>query len=72
MDSISISSLNEPKEGREVHRAFLDPCRPILILEDMHLQHISSKMDLQEVIVAPFRIAEVDGMPCSVIAMVEV
>ena len=72
MDSISISSLNEPKAGREVHRTFLDPNRPILILEDMHLQHISSRMDIQEVIVAPFRVARTDGMPCSVIATVEV
>lgn len=72
IDSISISSLKEPKAGREVHRAFLDPQRPILILEDMHLQHISSRMDIQEVIVAPFRIARTDGMPCSVIATVEV
>lgn len=71
IDSISIASLKKPKEGRAVHRAFLNPHRPILILEDMHLQHISSNMTLQNVIIAPLRIAGVDGMPCSIIATVE-
>lgn len=72
IDSISVSTLKEPEAGREIHRAFLNPDKPILILEDMHLKHISSSMHIKNIIIAPFRIAKVDGIPCSVIAMVEV
>jgi kynurenine formamidase len=62
-DSISISSFQNRLEGREAHKRFLNPEKPILILEDMDLRGLNS---LRKVIVAPTRIGESDGLPCTV------
>lgn len=65
-DSISVSSFQNRMLGREAHKAFLNPNQPILLLEDMDLTNISSKTNLKEIIVSPLRIANCDGMPCTV------
>ena len=50
-------------EGRKAHKTFLNPEKPILLLEDMDLRDIST---LNKIIVAPLRIANCDGLPCTV------
>ncbi len=62
-DSISISSFQNRMEGRKAHKTFLNPEKPILLLEDMDLRDIST---LNKIIVAPLRIANCDGLPCTV------
>ncbi|EDP3961025.1 TPA: cyclase family protein [Campylobacter jejuni] len=67
-DSISVSSFSNRELGRIAHRKFLDPKKPILLLEDMNLNEISKKDNIKKLIVAPLRIRNSDGLPCTVIA----
>jgi len=66
-DSISISSWQNRDLGKVSHKAFLNPKKPILILEDIDLNNISSDMKLKSIIVSPLRIKNCDGLPCTVI-----
>jgi kynurenine formamidase len=70
-DSISLSSYKHPKIGIEAHRHFLNPKKPVLVIEDMHLSDISIDDNILEVIIAPMRIAKCDGMPCTIVAKVK-
>lgn len=65
-DSISVSSFQNRMMGRESHKKFLNPKRPILLLEDMDLRALNKDTKLKEVIVSPLRIANSDGLPCTV------
>lgn len=65
-DSISVSSFQERMLGREAHKSFLNPQHPILLLEDMDLTNITEKTKFKEVIIAPMRIRDSDGLPCTV------
>lgn len=67
-DSISLTSYKHPLVGREAHQAFLNPEHPLLIIEDMHLNTLSEDEKISQVIIAPIRIAQCDGMPCTIIA----
>ncbi|MBE0497373.1 MAG: cyclase family protein [Campylobacterales bacterium] len=67
-DSISVSSILHRDIGREAHRRFLDPSRPVLLLEDMDLTSISSGVHIKSIIVSPLRIENCDGSPCTVFA----
>jgi cyclase family protein len=69
-DSISVSSFSNRMLGREAHKRFLNPNRPILLLEDMDLRKVCSNTIFQEVIIAPLRIARCDGLPCTVIGRI--
>lgn len=66
-DSISVSSLTDRMLGREAHKRFLNPKKPILLLEDMDLREMNLNVTLTKVLIAPMRIAYCDGLPCSVI-----
>lgn len=70
-DSISLSNYMHPLIGRKAHQAFLNPIRPLIIIEDMHLIHMLSTDNIIQVIIAPIRIAKCDGMPCTVIASIK-
>ena len=70
-DSISVSSFQERMLGREAHKAFLDPKKPILLLEDMDLTPLNHKTIIKKVTIAPMRIAKCDGLPCTVIGEIE-
>lgn len=70
-DSISISSWQERELGKLAHKAFLNPQSPILILEDMDLSFLHNSTTLKEVIIAPLRIEKCDGLPCSVIGIID-
>ena len=70
-DSISVSSFEHRMLGRETHYAFLDPKQPILLLEDMDLTQLNESQKISSLIVAPLRIEDCDGLPCTVIARYE-
>jgi kynurenine formamidase len=65
-DSISVSSFRNRMLGRESHKRFLNPTKPILLLEDMDLREISEDRKIKEIIIAPLRISKCDGLPCTV------
>jgi len=65
-DSISISSFAHRLIGREAHKVFLNPEKPLLILEDMDLRKVDKNTDFKRLIVSPLRIEECDGLPCTV------
>ncbi len=69
-DSISVSSIQDRTLGRETHRRFLNPKKPILLLEDMDLREITAVTKFHEIIVSPLRIADCDGLPCTVFGKV--
>ena len=70
-DSISVSSFNNRLLGREAHKRFLNPKKPILLLEDMKLDELNENSSLTQIIVAPMLIKECDGLPCTVFGIVE-
>lgn len=70
-DSISISSWQDRELGRVAHKVFLDPKNPILILEDMNLCEVNKDTKIKEIIIAPMRIAKCDGLPCTVISLID-
>jgi arylformamidase len=65
-DSISVSSFQNRLIGRESHKRFLNPKKPILLLEDMDLINIDENSKFKEIIVSPLRISNCDGLPCTV------
>jgi kynurenine formamidase len=70
-DSISVSSFQNRMLGREAHKSFLDPKKPILLVEDMDLTQLEKNIEINEVTIAPLRIAGCDGLPCTVIAEIK-
>jgi len=70
-DSISVSSFQHRMIGREAHKAFLDPQKPILLLEDMDLTSVDENTKFKKVVIAPLRISKCDGLPCTVITEIE-
>lgn len=70
-DSISISSFENRMLGREAHKAFLDPQKPLLILEDMDLTGLNKDAKIEKMDIVPLRIAKCDGLPCTVLAEVK-
>jgi len=70
-DSISVSSFANRMIGREAHKAFLDPKKPILLLEDMDLRELNRESEIMNIQIAPLRIAKCDGLPCTVTAEVK-
>jgi arylformamidase len=70
-DTISVTSFAHPLAGREAHRAFLNPARPLLLLEDMHLADIDEQTRFGQIVVVPLRVENSDGLPCTVLATVE-
>ncbi len=70
-DSISVSSFANRMIGREAHKRFLNPKQPILLLEDMDLRDVSERTQFQELIIAPLRIANCDGLPCTVFGFID-
>lgn len=70
-DSVSVSSFSNRMLGRESHKAFLDPSKPILLLEDMDLTLVNKQTKIKKLDIAPLRIAKCDGLPCTIIAEIE-
>lgn len=70
LDMISVSSYTDRKMGREAHKMFLNPENPILIVEDANLEGIKEKT-VKNIIISPLNIAEADGAPCTIYAVLE-
>jgi len=70
-DSISVSSFSNRMIGRESHKRFLNPKKPILLLEDMDLRYVDNKTNFKEIIVSPLRIDNCDGLPCTVFGVLD-
>jgi len=70
-DSISVSSFQHRMIGREAHQKFLNPKRPILLLEDMDLRNIDENIAIREIIISPLRISNCDGLPCTVFGIID-
>ncbi len=68
-DSISVSCFQHRDIGRLAHKKFLNPEKPVLLLEDMDLRSVNSEVVFSQVIVSPLMIAGADGVPCSVFAI---
>lgn len=69
-DSISVSSFSNMALGRESHKAFLNPNKPILLLEDMDLRSVGEYTKFKEIIISPLRVAKCDGLPCAVLGKI--
>ena len=66
-DFISLTSFKHRAIGKEAHQAFLNPERPITIIEDMHLENLNiSPISLS---VAPLLIKDINSAPVNVIAL---
>ncbi len=70
-DSISVSSFQNRAMGREAHLRFLNSTKEILLLEDMKLDLINEKTSLNKIIIAPLRIRQCDGLPCTVLGFTD-
>ena len=70
-DSISVSSFADRMIGREAHKRFLNPKKPILLLEDMDLRDIDKTTKLKKIIVSPLRIENCDGLPCTIFGVLD-
>ena len=72
IDCISISSYEHAKSGEKAHRILLSnrgfEGKPVLIIEDLYLPDTMERLD--ELIVSPIFIEEVDSAPCSVTGVV--
>ena len=66
-DTISVSSFTNRTEGRKAHKSFLNPKKPILLLEDMNLSKISENTIFKQIVISPILIENCDGLPCTVI-----
>ena len=65
-NSISLSSIKYPEEGKNSHIAALNPERPILVIEDMNLSPLTKEMELNKLIVSPLMVEGVEGLPVTV------
>ena len=71
LDSISISSWQYRKIGRMVHKKFLNPDNPIILIEDMDLSQIHQETQFKMLTIAPFRVVNENGCPCTISAEVD-
>ena len=71
IDSISMSSYQNPKSGKEAHlNAFKknkEFGEPLLLIEDMKLNNVKNE-DLESIVIVPWQIKGVDSAPCTVLA----
>ena len=73
LDTISLSGWQNRPIGRLAHRNFLQSNshkNPILIIEDMKLCELNSHQNLRQLIVAPLRVQNTDGAPCTIFGKV--
>lgn len=70
-DSISVSSLSDRQTGYKAHRKFLNPERPILLLEDMDLFRVPANSCFKRIIVCPLLVQGCGGLPCTVLGFID-
>lgn len=67
IDSISVSSYQNREVGRRTHQIFLNGDRPMILIEDLCLEDLST---LQKLFVIPLMLNGLDGSPVTVFAKV--
>lgn len=74
IDSVSMSRYGHAEESVEVHQAAFreneDFGKPLLFVEDLDLSDIDKNTQIQEVIVVPWQVGDLDGAPCTVLAKI--
>ncbi len=68
IDTISVSSYQHRPEGRKVHKLLLNPDHPVLLIEDMNLEKITTNSYFNQLWIVPLMVKNMDGCPCTVIA----
>ena len=75
IDCVSITSYQQEELGKTSHiAAFKEEenlGEPLLLIEDMNLDIISREDQLNDVIVLPWQIREIDSAPCTVVANIK-
>ena len=75
IDSISISTFDDPKNAILTHQmAFVaddNYGEPLLLVEDMDLNKLSSSKIIKKLMVIPWQVKNVDSAPCTVIAYLD-
>ena len=71
LDTISLTSMAAFDEGQEVHRILLKGANAPFVIEDMDMKLLSSDLQIERMIVAPWFIDRIDGGPCTVFAEIE-
>lgn len=74
IDTISMSRYGRKKEAIEVHQnAFkMLPSlgKPLVLVEDLDLRLVGEKSELEEVLVIPWQVGNIDSAPCTVLAKI--
>jgi len=74
IDSVSMSRYGHAAEAIEVHQtAFKEKegfGSPLLFVEDMDLSLINDNIEIEQVIVVPWQVGDLDGAPCTVLAKI--
>lgn len=69
-----MSRYGHAEESVEVHQAAFreneDFGKPLLFVEDLDLSDIDKNTQIQEVIVVPWQVGDLDGAPCTVLAKI--
>ena len=72
IDTVSMSRYGRVEEAIEVHQnAFkMDESlgKPLILVEDLNLRLLSEETELEEVLVIPWQVGEIDSAPCTVLA----
>jgi|TARA_B110000196_G_C20869583_1_gene531384 kynurenine formamidase len=66
-DLISITSYQNRKVGKIVHKEYLIE-EDIIIVEDVNLREIDNNTIINEIIISPLRVNNLDGAPATIIA----
>ena len=76
IDTISISRYEDNENAKKTHiTAFREDSKfgdPLLLIEDMDLNGISSKDTVSEMLIVPWQLIGVDSAPCTVIGSIDV
>ena len=66
-DFISLTSFKHRSVGKQAHLSFLNPEKPITVIEDMHLEKLDSCPS--KINVFPLLVKNIDSAPVNVIAI---
>lgn len=72
-DIISVTSQLDKDSGSECHMNFLSDMHgePILIVEDVNMDLINSKVQIKNISIVPLLFDKMDGAPCTIIAEID-
>ena len=75
IDSVSMSRYGHAEEAAEVHQtAFIEKeglGKPVIFVEDLDLSPLTKNIEVEEVLVVPWQVGNLDGAPCTVLAKIK-